>query len=163
MLAIRNASTNDAQLIRELSFQVWPQTYSSILSPEQIEYMMNMMYSEAALKEQMNKGHRFIICYDDNEPVGFASYSETEPSVYKLHKIYVLTSQQGKGTGKFIIDHIIKDIIFKNASALQLNVNRHNKAKHFYEKLGFEVIAEEDIDIGNGYLMNDYIMEKKLK
>lgn len=163
MFAIRNASTEDAQLIRELSRQVWPQTYSNILSAEQIDYMMNLMYSEAALKEQMEKGHQFIICYNDKGPVAFASYSEIEPSVYKLHKIYVLTSQQGKGTGKVIIDHIVNDIVSKNASALRLNVNRHNNAKQFYEKLEFVIIEEEDIDIGNGYYMNDYIMEKKLK
>lgn len=163
MLDIRNASAEDAQLIRELSLKVWPQTYSSILSAEQIDYMMDLMYSETALKEQMEKGHQFIFCYDAKEPVAFASYSELEPSIYKLHKIYVLTSQQGKGTGKFIIEHIIKDITAKSASALRLNVNRNNKAKHFYEKLGFEIMAEEDIDIGHGHYMNDYIMEKKLK
>jgi len=50
----------------------------------------------------------------------------------------------------------------KGASSLQLNVNRNNNAKVFYEKIGFAVIKEEDIDIGNGYLMNDYVMEKKV-
>lgn len=162
MLKIRKATSKDIPLIRELTFKVWPQTYAAIVSREQIEYMMEMMYSEASLLKQMNDGCRFIIAYDNNEPVGFASCQETEPSLFKLHKIYVLNSQQGKGTGKFMIEYLLNDIRQKGGSALQLQVNRHNKARNFYEKLGFVTIQEADFDIGNGYFMNDYIMEKKL-
>jgi ribosomal protein S18 acetylase RimI-like enzyme len=162
MLKIRKATSKDIPLIRELTFKVWPQTYAAIISREQIEYMLEMMYSEASLLKQMNEGCQFIIAYDINEPVGFASSQETEPSLFKLHKIYVLASQQGKGTGKFIIEYLLNDIRQKGGSALQLQVNRHNKARNFYEKLGFVTIQEADFDIGNGYFMNDYVMEKKL-
>lgn len=162
MLKIRKATSKDIPLIRELTFKVWPQTYAAIISREQIEYMLEMMYSEASLLKQMNEGCRFIIAYDNNEPVGFASCQETEPSLFKLHKIYVLNSQQGKGTGKFMIEYLLNDIHQKGGSALQLQVNRHNKARNFYEKLGFVTIQEADFDIGNGYFMNDYVMEKKL-
>ncbi len=162
MLKIRKATSKDIPLIRELTFKVWPQTYAAIISREQIEYMLEMMYSEASLLKQMNEGCQFIIAYDNNEPVGFASCQETEPSLFKLHKIYVLNSQQGKGTGKFMIEHLLNDIRKEGGSALQLQVNRHNKARNFYEKLGFVTIQEADFDIGNGYFMNDYVMEKKL-
>ena len=162
MLKVLNATTNDIALIRELTFKVWPQTYAAILSSAQINYMLVMMYSEASLKKQMEEDCQFVIIYNDNEPVGFASYQETEPQIFKLHKIYVLPSQQGKGTGKFLLDHIIKEIKTKNAKALQLQVNRYNKARNFYENLGFTVLYEVDFDIGNGYFMNDYVMEKKL-
>lgn len=162
MLKIRKATSKDIPLIRELTFKVWPQTYAAIISREQIEYMLEMMYSEASLLKQMNEGCQFIIAYDNNEPVGFASCQETEPSLFKLHKIYVLNSQQGKGTGKFMIEYLLNDIRQKGGSALQLQVNRHNKARNFYEKLGFVTIQEADFDIGNGYFMNDYVMEKKL-
>jgi ribosomal protein S18 acetylase RimI-like enzyme len=159
---IRNASIDDIPLIRELTFNVWPQTYAAIISQQQIDYMLDMMYSEAALKKQMEDGCHFIIVYDEKEPVGFAAFQEIKPTNWKLHKIYILTTQQGKGTGKFVIDHIIKEIQEKAATALQLQVNRHNKAMSFYEKIGFTVIEEADFDIGNGWFMNDYIMEKKL-
>ncbi len=159
---IRNATIDDISLIRELTFKVWPQTYAAIISHEQIEYMLEMMYSEASLKNQMEEGSQFVIVYDDKEPVGFASFQEIEPQVFKLHKIYVLPSQQGKGTGKFVINHIIEKIKNKNAKALQLQVNRYNKAKNFYEKLGFSVLKEINLDIGNGYFMNDYVMEKRM-
>ncbi|TAL44637.1 MAG: N-acetyltransferase [Chitinophagaceae bacterium] len=162
MFKVRNAGTADIPLIRELTFKVWPQTYAPILSKEQIEYMLEIMYSEESLQLQMDEGAAFVIVYDDAEPVGFASFQETEPQLWKLHKIYILTSQQGKGTGKFTLDYIINHIKEKNANTLQLQVNRYNKAKDFYEKLGFFVIKIADFDIGNGYFMNDYIMEKKL-
>jgi ribosomal protein S18 acetylase RimI-like enzyme len=161
-LTIRNATVADIPLIRDLTYMVWPQTYSTILTREQIDYMLELIYSEASLQKQMNDKHYFIIVYEGNLPVGFASYSETEPQIYKLHKIYVLPNQQGKGTGGFVIDHIITIIKANGAKRLQLNVNRKNKAKDFYDKLGFATIREENIDIGSGYFMNDYIMEKRL-
>jgi ribosomal protein S18 acetylase RimI-like enzyme len=163
MLSIRTASVKDIPLIKELTFAIWPQTYRSIISQQQIDYMLDMMYSTASLQKQMEEdGCTFIIVYDEKEPVGFASYVESDPAIWKLNKIYVLPSQQGKGTGKFIINYIISQIKKENAKALQLQVNRDNKAKHFYEKLGFKVIQTANFDIGNGYFMNDYVMELPL-
>jgi ribosomal protein S18 acetylase RimI-like enzyme len=163
VLSIRNATPGDIPLIRDLVFKVWPQTYEPIISRQQIDYMLEMMYSEMALNKQMKEdGCRFVIVYDDKDPVGFAAYQEIEPTTWKLHKLYILTTQQGKGTGKFMIDHIIKDIQPLGASTLLLQVNRHNTARNFYEKAGFVVIEEADFDIGNGYFMNDYVMEKRI-
>jgi len=162
LFSIRRATAEDIPLIRELCFKVWPQTYASIVSQEQIDYMLEKMYSPASLQEQMEAGSQFIFVYEGDSPVGFASYFEKAPSIFKLDKIYILISQQGKGTGRFVIDHIIDEIKKKGGTALQLQVNRHNKAKNFYEKLGFVVIEEKDFDIGNGHFMNDYVMEKKL-
>lgn len=158
---IRKATPADIGMIRELTFKVWPQTYAPILSQDKIDYMLDLMYSPASLQRQMNNGSQFIIVYENNEPVGFAAYLEKYPSVFKLDKIYILPSQQGKGTGRFVIDHIIDEIKQRGATALQLQVNRDNKAKSFYEKLGFVEIDYQDFDIGNGYFMNDYVMEKK--
>jgi ribosomal protein S18 acetylase RimI-like enzyme len=162
LLSIRNATVEDIGLIRELTFKIWPQTYAAIISQQQIDYMLGLMYSEASLKDQMTKdGCQFILVYDEKEPVGFAAYQEIRSTTWKLHKIYILATQQGKGTGKFVIHHILDKIQQRGATALQLQVNRHNKARNFYEKIGFTVIEEADFDIGNGYFMNDYVMEKK--
>ena len=161
-MAIRKAYPHDIPLIRDLTNKIWPATYANILSKEQIDYMMNQMYSEKSLQEQMQENHEFILIYDGVEPIGFASFSSINPKVFKLHKIYVLPSQQGRGTGRFAIEQLVKAMKSKGATALLLNVNRQNNAKEFYEKIGFAVIKEEDIDIGNGYFMNDYVMERKL-
>ena len=169
MLTVQKATTADIPLIRQLTFEIWPKTYSNIISKEQIDYMLEQMYNPATLQKQMEEeGCTFIIVYDDKEPVAFASYAqhpadnETQPQVWKLNKIYILQSQQGKGTGKFIINYIVDEIKAKHAKALQLQVNRKNKAKDFYEKLGFKIIKTADFDIGNGYFMNDYVMELAL-
>lgn len=158
-LTIINADQKDIPIIQQLTYAIWPQTYKDILTREQADYMLHMMYSAEALTKQMNEGHQFIFVQEANRFIAFASYAYYKPSIYKLHKIYALTDQQGKGIGKFIINYISGEIKPLGATALQLNVNRYNKAKGFYERLGFTVISEEDIDIGNGYLMNDYVME----
>jgi len=162
VLTIRNANVSDIPLIRTLAEQIWPLNYAKIITPKQIKYMMNLMYSEKALKQQMQSGHQLIIVYNNSIPVGFASYSEVEISVYKLHKIYLLANQRGRGTGKFTMEQVIADIQPKGASVLRLNVNRHNKAKSFYEKLGFTLVTEEKIDIGSGYFMDDFVLEKNI-
>lgn len=163
MFEIKKAGIDDIPLIRELTFRVWPQTYASILSQEQIDYMLEMMYSVNSLKDQMTEQEcQFIIVYDAGNPVGFASYSEEDFKRWKLNKIYVLQNQQGKGTGKYVINYIIEEIKKQNAVSLFLQVNRYNNAKTFYERLGFTEIDFINLDIGNGYFMNDYVMEKKL-
>lgn len=161
-LLVKKVGATAIPVIQNLANITWPVTYGEIITPQQLDYMMELLYSRAALQKQMDKGDLFVIVYDDERPVAFASYSakETDAGIYKLHKIYILPNQQGKGIGKLLISYITADI--KPATALQLNVNRHNKALHFYEKAGFSIIAEEDIYIGNGFYMNDYVMELKL-
>ncbi|HQW84099.1 MAG TPA: GNAT family N-acetyltransferase [Ferruginibacter sp.] len=163
MLSIKKAGIREIPLIRKLTLIIWPQTYSSIISSKQMAYMLEMMYSPVSLQKQMNEeGCTFIVAYDEDEAVAFASYNEIIPYTWKLNKIYILPSQQGKGTGRFIINHIITEIKKEGANFLQLQVNRHNQAKLFYEKLGFKIIDISDFDIGNGFFMNDYVMELAL-
>jgi ribosomal protein S18 acetylase RimI-like enzyme len=161
-IIIREATIKDVPLINQLAQAIWPFTYKEILSPNQLDYMLELIYSETSLQQQFNKGHNFLIVEEDNKPVAFADYSLLKDAVYKLNKIYVLQNLQGKGIGKLLIENVIERVKAKHATALLLNVNRYNKAKQFYERLGFIVISEEDIDIGQGYFMNDYIMEKEL-
>jgi ribosomal protein S18 acetylase RimI-like enzyme len=162
MFDIRIANENDIPLIRKLTFSVWPQTYAPILKQDQIDYMLDLMYSEISLHQQMQDGVKFIIIEEENNPVGFAGYQSLEKGIYKLHKLYVLPGTQGKGLGKYMIDHIFREMSENGGHILRLQVNRFNKAKEFYEKLGFYVTAEADFPIGNGYFMNDFIMEKTL-
>jgi diamine N-acetyltransferase len=162
MYTIVKAGKVDIETIRILCFKVWPQTYAAIISQAQIDYMLDMMYSPASLEEQIDTGAQFVIVYDENIPVGFASFQQMEPDLFKLHKLYVLSSQQGKGTGRLLVDYIVAEMKKANAGALQLQVNKNNKARYFYEKIGFTIIKDFVFEIGNGYVMDDYIMEKKL-
>ncbi|HET6254593.1 MAG TPA: GNAT family N-acetyltransferase [Puia sp.] len=160
-LVIRPADLDDINTIGFLAQQIWPDTYRDILSAEQLKYMLKLIYSPKSLRRQMvNEHQQFLIVERADEPIGFASWSATPASgVYKLHKIYVLPGRQGKGLGKTLLQFIFETIRPEGATKLRLNVNRHNKARQFYERMGFTVIGEEDIDIGNGYFMNDFIME----
>lgn len=151
--------------IRSIAEEVWPTTYGEILSKEQLDYMMEMMYSVASLQKQVDeKEHHFILAYSDKIPVGFASYEFNYNGnvTTKIHKIYVLSNQQGKGIGKILIDYIMNVARQNNQEALLLNVNKNNVAIHFYKKLGFLITAEEVIDIGQGYVMDDYVMQFSL-
>lgn len=160
---IRRADETDVHVISTLAHAIWPETYGSIISEAQLKYMLKMMYSEASLRKQMEDGHRFLLALMNAETVGFASYSHgNKTGVYKIHKLYVHPMLHGKGFGKKLLDKIIHDVKPAGANKLQLNVNRHNRAISFYEKYGFRKVGEEDIAIGEGYFMNDYVMEMDL-
>ncbi len=161
MIEIKQTGIKDLNTIPKLAYDIWPSAYGSILGKDQLEYMLNMIYSLSSLEHQFNiLKHNFILVIENDVPVGFASFSSHEDSaIFHLNKIYVLPDQQKKNIGKIMLQYVIEEIKIKGAVSLQLNVNRHNKAVHFYEKQGFKIIREEDIDIGSGYFMNDYIME----
>ncbi len=160
-LSIRPADLDDINTIGFMAQQIWPDTYGKILSAEQQRYHLNLFYSPASLRRQMvDEHHRFVLVEQGEEAIGFASWSATtEPGVFKLHKIYFLPGQQGKGLGRLVLQFIFGEIRPDGAKTLRLNVNRYNKARQFYERMGFTVTKEEDVPIGNGYFMNDYVME----
>jgi GNAT superfamily N-acetyltransferase len=160
-LSFRFADLDDINTIGFLAQQIWPATYGEILSSVQLDYMLNLFYNPASLRKQMTEDkQQFVMVEEDDEAIGFASWSAMEePGVFKLHKLYVLTGRQGKGMGRAILHFILDEVREQGARTLRLNVNRHNKARQFYEKMGFRVVREEDVPIGNNYFMNDYVME----
>jgi GNAT superfamily N-acetyltransferase len=164
MYTIRKATIDDAQTIRDLAEKTWWVAYSPILEKEQIGFMLDEIYSIEKLKKQIKENlQTYILLTEGGITVAFAAFSprEEDPEVYKLHKLYCLPETQGKGYGKVMINEVIDEVIKAGKHTLDLNVNRYNKAKTFYEKMGFEVIYEEDIPIGP-YFMNDYVMRKAL-
>jgi ribosomal protein S18 acetylase RimI-like enzyme len=164
MYHIRKATINDAETIRDLATETWEDAYSTILAREQLDYMLASIYSLENLSAQIkNNVQTYLLLVEDDEPVAFAAYSprDEDAEIYKLHKLYCLPKTQGKGYGKILINEVGAAVVKAGKHTLDLNVNRHNKAKTFYEKMGFKVIYEEDIPIGP-YYMNDYVMRKEL-
>ena len=161
MIEIKPAQIGDLETIHNLANEIWPTAYLKILGQQQLDYMLEKIYSLASLQNQfLVLKHNFIILIEDEIPIGFASYSpHDDGTIYHLNKIYVLPGQQGKNLGKQILSYIISQIKKSGATSLHLNVNRQNKAIHFYEKQGFKIIRIEDNDIGSGIFMNDYVME----
>ncbi|QMW06525.1 GNAT family N-acetyltransferase [Spirosoma foliorum] len=167
MITIIQATEQDLPLIRDIAYQTWPNTFGEILSPDQISYMLEMMYSQDALTTQINeKKHVFLIAKntDSTEYLGYVSYEldYTGKPLTKIHKIYLLPASQGKGVGRLLIDQVGHIATAHHNTHLGLNVNRYNKAIQFYERMGFSVVGTEDIDIGDGFLMEDFVMEKPL-
>lgn len=165
MIEIRVATTSDIPLIRKMAEQVFPETYRHIITPEQCDYMMDMMYSEASLLRQMTvEGHIYQLLSADGSPAGYVSVQPIEADLYELQKIYVLPQFQGRHFGRTLLNAAVSLVkrLHSGRCRLFLHVNRYNKAKTFYEHLGFKVTRQGDYDIGNGYFMNDYIMEKEI-
>lgn len=159
-VTIREATLNDIPAITQLAEKTWWPTYSPILTPEQIRYMLDNIYSESSLRNAIeSEAQKFLLLYENDSPHGFASFGirPDAPDVCKLHKIYVLPEDQGKGYGKKLIEQVIRLVKEKGKHILDLNVNRYNPARAFYEKMGFRIIREEDVPIGP-YWMNDYVM-----
>ena len=130
---IRPAVTDDLITIRELALQIWPPTFGDILSPEQIEYMLEMMYSLESLQQQQENGHKMFLMYWGEKPVGYLSLEhhlsgKWEHSFTKVHKIYLLPEEQGKGAGKILMDLAFAEAKQKGDHAVMLNVNRFNKS-----------------------------------
>jgi GNAT superfamily N-acetyltransferase len=164
-MVIRFAQKNELHLIRKIAFETWPIAYKNILSDIQLAYMLNKFYDlDVLASQQEQKNHQFILALDDyGIEMGFACYSRAldNTSKYLLHKLYILPNQQGKKTGAILLDFIINEIKkTEEKSIIQVNVNRHNNALNFYLKHEFSIIHEEDIDIGEGYFMNDYVLQK---
>lgn len=162
-MKIEEASLDEIWIIQSLAERVWAKTYRDLISEEQIEYMMEMMYSSSSLEKQMTENkHHFLLVKDDFEYVAYLSYElNSDNSGYtKIHKIYVLSTMQGKGIGELLINEVTKIAKENHNIGLKLNVNRGNKAIGFYERLGFKQTEIQNIDIGNGYLMEDYVMTK---
>ena len=163
-MKIIQASKTQLPIIAELAYAIWPSAYGEILSKEQLTYMLDKFYSLEALTEQLEtRNHIFLLLEDDNKFVGFASYElNIESHKSKIHKIYVLPETQGKGFGVLLLNEMENKAKEVQNDVLFLNVNRFNKAQYFYKKLGFKIAYEEDIEIGNGYLMEDFVMEKNI-
>lgn len=180
MIEIRKADKTDLQTIHDMAQVVFRHTYRDILSPEQMEYMMDMMYSLPNLHKQLEEGHHYYIASaagsKDNSsserpslqssPCGYVSvqYEGLDPegvAVFHLHKIYVMPDSQGMGIGQRLFqtvrDHVLREVPGSPAR-IELNVNKYNSAVAFYRHLGMRIALEQDFPIGGGFYKTDYIM-----
>ncbi len=163
MIVVRPATLTDIPAIHRLANLTWWPTYSGLISDAQISFMLEQMYTEEALEKQWNE-MSFLLAERENEAVGFAAYSLTdaETHLFKLRKLYVLPTEQGKGTGKFLIGQVVQCARELGGQTLELNVQRDNqKARDFYERLGFTIYRELDIPFHH-FVLNDYEMRKAL-
>ncbi len=145
-IKITLAGLSDRALIRSISERTWPSTYGHIISQEQIDFMLDWMYSDDSLATQMNTGCKFYI----------AAIKDSKDS--NVNNFNILPAAQGTGAGKALLHQAIEVAKAAGSSSIFLQVNKHNNAYSFYLKQGFIKEAEFKFDIGNGFYMDDYVM-----
>ncbi len=159
---IKQLEKKDLRIVHEIAVKTWPIAYGAILTKEQLEYMLNRFYSFESLSQSMGEGHLYYVYSENEAPLGFVSLQFfSDGKSMKIHKLYVLPNQQGKGIGEKLFQKAVSIMQAKGFKRLFLNVNRFNAALQFYLRMGMQIQKEENIDIGQGYLMEDYVMEKR--
>ena len=163
MRTLLPATAADHATISALAHRIWPPTFADILSAAQIDYMLDMMYAPAAIAEQVKKEHIFLLLCQNSEAIGYVSYQLNYlPDTTKIHKLYLLPKQHGQGLGRYMIEAVAERARQVGQTCLRLDVNYENPAVGLYEHLGFTKIDRVDTEIGNGYLMEDWVMERAL-
>lgn len=153
--------STDLSIVRDLSHAIWPICYANIITEAQIKYMLENMYSLPALEKAHRSGQRFLLAYLDSKPVGYAGFEIGTPDVNrcKLHKLYVLPNLHGFGIGKELLLTTQNLADESKCQSMFLQVNKKNPAVQFYQKMGMYVREEAVFDIGNGFVMDDFIMQ----
>lgn|SRR5690606_11826924 len=163
MYTIRKISKKEAAVIHHLGTEVYHTTYSTILSRAQIDFMLHKNYSPEAIQQSMIDGQDFYLIFQQEaQPLGFIALQKKSEDILRIEKLYLLANSQGRGLGKKLIDFAIEKAKECDCSILELNVNRGNKAYHFYLKQGFQVMKEVDIPY-YGYILDDYVMQKLVR
>jgi ribosomal protein S18 acetylase RimI-like enzyme len=156
---IRQLSRSELGIVRDLAHHIWPLVYSSMISPEQMSYMLEWMYNPDVLASEFDKGASFHTFQKEGKDIAYLHLEPVGDFAVKLQKLYVHPQYHGQEIGKQLVMFTVAFTREQGRSLVELQVNRSNPAVAFYRKLGFEVVDEQDFDIGNGYFMNDYVMQ----
>ena len=160
----------DFETLARLGEAIWRAHYTKIISSAQIDYMLAERYTPDKLRLYLNADDRWLMMLRiDSRAVGYCSYAltddpgEMKPGEMKLEQLYLLPELHGKGLGRLMLRHVEEQARVRGRSTLTLQTNKRNAAAiAFYRKAGFTVREEAVFDIGNGFVMDDYVMEKTL-
>ena len=156
------ATLHDIATIQQLAEKSWKSAYQDILTLEQMDYMLSKFYSTEELKKQIEEqsNYHYFLLLDKGENLGVLGFEfHFENKTTKLHRLYLLPHTKGKGYGKEALDFLKKQCLHNDNQRIILNVNKYNNAKKFYEHQGFKTYDEGIFDIGNDFVMDDYLME----
>lgn len=162
-IVLARNSKEDIQRLSKLAKTIWTEHYTDIIGPEQVEYMLRTLQSSAAIEGQMaDEGYQYYFLRSDGEDAGYVAIEPEEGRLF-LSKIYIDKSFRHRGFAAETI-RFLENACRKNGwKSIWLTVNRHNTGSiAAYERLGFVKTREQVSDIGEGYVMDDYIMEKKI-
>lgn len=144
--------------IANLAYKIWNIHYPPIVGQAQVDYMLDKFYALPALESQIKDGQQFYLLEHEGQNIGFVALTLKDTNHLFINKFYIDNAQQGKGLGKKAFAAIKE--LYPQIYYYTLTVNRQNyTAINFYFKIGFTIKEVADFDIGNGYVMNDFVME----
>ncbi len=153
---------SQTKAIRDLAYEIWHEHYIPIIGKAQVDYMLEKFQSRKAITEQMDNGSLYFLSEHNNEPIGYMSVNIKGKELF-LSKFYVASANRGKGYGREMVAFLEDLAIDKGLNKISLTVNIHNSNSiKMYEKVGFHICGTAVQDIGNGFVMDDYKMEKRL-
>lgn len=157
---IKELEIDELEIAVEIAKATWPSAYKDVISSEQIQYMLTKMYDLETLKQQKQVGHSFFVAFQGDQAVGFVAVQPKHPSSeqLKIHKLYIHPSFQGRGVGRILFSKALEIAQDNQLQRIVLNVNKRNKAVDFYKRIGFVVDREMVLEIGDGYVMDDFVM-----
>ncbi|TQV75416.1 GNAT family N-acetyltransferase [Aliikangiella marina] len=161
MTEFKIATAADAKLIEALAAPIWREHYTPIIGSEQVEYMLNKFQNEKAVKDQIAAGYLYTIVIVDKEHAGYIAVEIRDNKLF-LSKFYLHADYRGKGIARDMLDFVDQSAKDNNCHQIELTVNKYNPAYEIYLKLGFENVESIVMDIGNGYVMDDYRMIKNI-
>jgi len=160
IISVQQNDDNVIKLIESLADEIWKEHYTSIIGIEQVEYMLDKFQSSKAIKKQLEEGYIYYLLEDNGTPAGYFSLIKQD-NVLFLSKLYIKSSFRGKGAGRKSVEYITNIAKGENLDKIRLTVNKYNhNSIEAYKKFGFVIVDSVVNDIGAGFVMDDYIMEK---
>lgn len=158
-LTIEPVSANEIDTLAALANEIWHEFFPVILSEEQINYMVEKFQSAPAMREQLAAGYLYYFVRGDGELLGYIGIHPEEDLLF-LSKLYLKKQARGHGFGRRMIDFVAQQARAMGKSGVYLTVNRSNAGSiAVYHATGFETVRTQDADIGNGFVMDDYVMQ----
>ncbi len=152
---LKIAKKTDIPTVQSLAKKIWQEHYVPFIGQAQIDYMLGKFYTDESLSQQTEDGQVFYLI--DNEEVvdGFVAISQKEDATVFIHKFYI--DGRGKGVGSKVFEELL--LLYPDITIFRLTVNKHNyKSINFYFKIGFAIESTAVFDIGNGFVMDDFVM-----
>ncbi len=156
---IVTATYSDLEKLEQLASFIWRESYTQLLGENQVEYMLGRFQNARAFRQQISENYVYRIVYDGNEMIGYTA-SVLEGERIFLSKLYLKKAYHGRGLGKLMSEDVIG--LYPQAKAIWLTVNKHNPSYEIYRHLGFKTVESVCTDIGEGYFMDDYVMQRDL-
>jgi ribosomal protein S18 acetylase RimI-like enzyme len=156
--------TTEIQTVEKLAHKIWNDHYSPIIGQNQVDFMLEKFQSFNAINEQIKNGYEYFLISEHNKPIGYLCLLEDNATKkIMISKIYIDLNKRGAGFGNKLIDFTKKLAQKRKINTIWLTVNKNNSNSiKWYKKLNFKITKEVVMDIGNGYVMDDYVMELKL-